>query len=78
MSNIRKRAKHHLEHGTAINESNIIRDLLAECERMENRIAALETAITKTLNENGHLADGDNCSLIDLKRTMPNWDKEGE
>ena len=35
-----------------------------------DRIEALEAAITKTLNENGHLADGENCTLIELKRVM--------
>ena len=39
-----------------------------------NRIKELEAAITKTLNNNGHLADGDVCTLIDLKRAMPNWE----
>lgn len=34
------------------------------------RIAELETAINKTLDDNGHLADGDNCTLIDLKRVV--------
>jgi len=40
------------------------------------RIAELEAAIVKTLNENGHLADGENCTLIDLKRAMPEWELE--
>jgi hypothetical protein len=40
------------------------------------RVAALESAIIKTLNENGHLADGDVCTLIDLKRAMPSWELE--
>ena len=43
---------------------------------VEQRIAELEAAIVKTLNENGHLADGDNCTLIDLKRAMPKWELE--
>lgn len=43
------------------------RDLL---DTQSKRIAELESAITKTLNENGHLADGDNCTLVDLKRVM--------
>lgn len=38
------------------------------------RVTELETAITKTLNENSHLADGECCTLIDLKRAMPNWE----
>ena len=39
-------------------------------EEAADRITELEAAITKTLNENGHLADGDNCTLIELKRIM--------
>jgi hypothetical protein len=39
------------------------------CEGMAYRIEArrLRAAIRKTLDENGHLADGDVCTLIDLK-----------
>lgn len=33
-------------------------------------ISRLRAAIQKTLDDNGHLADGDNCSLIELKRVM--------
>lgn len=45
-------------------------------ERLQKRIAELEAAITKTLNENGHLADGEDCTLIDLKHAMPMWELE--
>ena len=45
-------------------------------ERLQSRIAELEAAILKTLNENGHLADGDVCTLIDLKRAMSTWELE--
>lgn len=34
------------------------------------RVRALESAIQKTLDENRHLADGDICTLIHLKRAM--------
>jgi hypothetical protein len=37
-------------------------------------IERLRAAIAKTLNENGHLADGDNCTLIALKRAVPDWE----
>jgi hypothetical protein len=33
-------------------------------------IMRLHGAIEKTLLDNGHLADGDNCTLIDLKRAI--------
>lgn len=45
-------------------------------ERLQARVTELETAITKTLNENGHLADGDVCTLIDLKSAIPTWELE--
>ena len=44
-----------------------------EALRLRERIEELEAAIIKTLNENAHLADGDVCTLIDLKRAMPTW-----
>jgi hypothetical protein len=34
------------------------------------RIVLLESAIRQTLEENGHLADGENCTLINLKRAL--------
>ena len=46
---------------------DVTRATLAAVEA-ENTI--LHQAITKTLAENGHLADGDNCTLIDLKQAI--------
>lgn len=46
-------------------------------EAMESQAAEIErlrAAIVQTLNENGHLADGENCTLIALKRAMPDWE----
>ena len=43
-----------------------------------DRITELEAAIVACLNQNGHLADGENCSLIDLKRAMPTWGMDCE
>jgi hypothetical protein len=34
------------------------------------RIKQLESAIRKTIRENRHLADGDNCTLVHLKRAL--------
>jgi len=36
-------------------------------------IERLRAAIAQTLDENGHLADGDNCTLIALKRALSEW-----
>lgn len=44
---------------------------LADAQTQEQRVHELEAAIRKTLEENRHLADGENCTLIDLKRVMP-------
>lgn len=45
------------------NFGNIIQDLTEENER-------LRAAIRKTLEANRHLADGEDCTLIDLKRAI--------
>lgn len=50
-------------------ESNERAMLLGEIDR-------LRAAITKTLDENSHLADGDNCTLIELKRAVPEWGRD--
>lgn len=52
-------------------------DLLARQEELRDEISRLRTqrdyllsAARRTLNENGHLADGDVCTLIKLKRAV--------
>jgi hypothetical protein len=52
----------------------ILNDAIANIDRKAARIKELEAAIIKTLNENGHLADGEDCTLIDLKRAIPTWE----
>ena len=37
-------------------------------------IERLRESISQTLNDNLHLADGDNCTLITLKRALPDWE----
>lgn len=37
---------------------------------LEEENQRLRAAIKKTLDENRHLADGDNCTLIHLKRAI--------
>lgn len=39
-------------------------------EVADKEIARLRSAIQDTLTDNGHLADGENCTLIKLKRAM--------
>ena len=55
-------------------ENVMIGDELAECMECNfnavDEINLLKTAIRETLADNGHLADGDNCTLIKLKRTL--------
>ena len=43
----------------------------------KDEIEKLRGAINVTLEENGHLADGDNCTLIKLKQAMPNVEVRG-
>ena len=42
----------------------------ALCRRLERERNRLCEAIEETLRDNAHLADGDNCTLIKLKRAM--------
>ena len=47
--------------------------------RTENRLLRdVMTAAVKTLNDNGHLADGDQCSLFELREAVakvnPHWE----
>lgn len=39
-------------------------------QHMNNEVARMRSVIQQTLEENGHLADGDNCTLIALKRAI--------
>lgn len=39
-------------------------------EPLQAKIDSLFQAIRQTLDENGHLADGENCTLIVLKRAL--------
>lgn len=41
-----------------------------ERARLLSEIDRLRAAIRKTLDDNGHLADGSNCTLIELKRAL--------
>lgn len=45
-------------------------DLYCRCLDAFEEVSRLRTAIQKTLDENGHLADGDNCTLIHLVRAL--------
>ena len=44
-----------------------------ELQEAKERIKQLENAIRKTLDENRHLADGEDCTLRDLKKALPEW-----
>jgi hypothetical protein len=44
-----------------------------ELEEAKERIAHLETVIRSTLEANRHLSDGDNCTLIELKKALPDY-----
>lgn len=54
--------------------------LLRTCSRLlEDEIERYISAIQKTIDENGHLADGDDCTLIHLVRAIgsPNAEVTG-
>lgn len=46
---------------------------IGSCAEMSARIQQLEDAIRKTLDENRHLADGDDCTLRELKKVLHTW-----
>ena len=45
-------------------------DLAEAVEEIHDENMLLLAAIRQTLDENGHLADGENCTLISLKRAL--------
>lgn len=45
-------------------------DLAEALEEIHDENMVLLQAIRQTLDENGHLADGENCTLIVLKRAL--------
>lgn len=47
--------------------------IVREFNRLNDHIKRIENAIRKTLEKNRHLADGDNRTLIDLKKALPEW-----
>jgi hypothetical protein len=56
-----------------------IRLICGELNAWEMRLARAlcqyyETAIEAVLDENAHLADGEVCTLSELKKLAPNWE----
>jgi len=45
-------------------------DVLSEISRLQAEVERLRSAICQTLDANGHLADGDVCTLLALKVAM--------
>lgn len=54
-----------------------IPDVLEKVEEAVRQQTRLRRAIVKTLRDNVHLADGDVCTLIDLKNAVPDWERAG-
>lgn len=53
---------------------NDLRERLNEMQTFEStRNSQLREAIISTLEENRHLADGDDCTLAKLKSVVPDW-----
>lgn len=53
-----------------IEERNTLREQLAEAIRRDQRLA---DAVAKTLADNAHLADGDQCTLRELREALAEW-----
>jgi len=49
---------------------HVIAESLVLCTALERELAILRYRVAQTLHENAHLADGDNCTLIRLKRAL--------
>jgi hypothetical protein len=49
------------------------RGIVRELNRLNDHIQRIENAIRKTLDKYRHLADGDDCTLIDLNKALPEW-----
>ena len=58
-------------------DANIFKQM-NKIDEKDARITELETAISETLKEKAHLADGDNCTLIKLKQAMPESEAASE
>ena len=44
--------------------------MFSELQKARKTLAHYRKAVRKCLRENAHLADGDNCTLIELKRLL--------
>lgn len=53
-----------------------LRDAAAMIESLAMQRDKLRDGIKAVLTENAHLADGEVCTLIDLKRLVPEWESE--
>jgi hypothetical protein len=45
-------------------------DMYNRIKSLEAQVKQLKSAIRKTISQNRHLADGDNCTLIELKKVL--------
>ena len=64
--------------GTIDRLRNDHRESLDALQGLADRIILLENAIVQTLEENSHLADGDNCTLKILKDALGSSVNESE
>lgn len=53
--------------------ANLGRAIDKVCEMAEKYLVLYEAA-HETLDENGHLADGENCTLFKLKKAVGDWE----
>lgn len=60
------------DHASSIEEENrLLRERLrADLDDAPRALSQLRAVCVKTLEENAHLADGDDCSLLELKRAV--------
>lgn len=58
---------------TVENLTNIGIDLMDKNRALNRKLKKIKKAIIATLEENRHLADGDDCTLAKLKSVVPDW-----
>lgn len=55
------------------NLTNIGLDLMDKNRVLNRKLKKIKKVIIATLEENRHLADGDDCTLAKLKSVVPDW-----
>ena len=64
------RAEVELDEALQLATERSLKNAIARAERAEAEVGRLRAGIAECLHTNGHLADGEDCTLIGLKRCL--------